>query len=62
MVKPTENEKKTKKTEHDYDGKIKVQGVEQDVKIKVKTTPNGTGGYSTNVIVPNIRMTGKKEV
>ena len=52
MVKPTEKDKKEKATKHVSKGKIMFGDVEQEVDITTETTPNASGGYDTNVILP----------
>ena len=52
MAKPTENEKKTKKTKHVSKGKIMFGKVEEEVDITTETTPNAGGGYDTVVQLP----------
>lgn len=52
MARPTENEKKTKKTKEKCKGKIVVKGEELDIDIEVETTPNAAGGYDTKIKLP----------
>jgi hypothetical protein len=53
MVKPTEQEKKDKNTEHKGTAKITTaDGTEKDVDIVTKTKPNNQGGYDTEIHVP----------
>jgi hypothetical protein len=56
MPKPTEKEKKEKKTEYRQMGKYKVGDKEYDVEIIAKTTPNAQGGYDTEMHVPVGRL------
>lgn len=50
--KPTEDEKKTKKTVHVEKGKIMYGSVAQDVDIITETEPNAGGGYDVKVHLP----------
>ena len=60
MVKPTEKDKKTKKTKHVSKGKIMYGGVEQEIDIEVETTPNANGGYDTMVKLPSCPISAVK--
>jgi hypothetical protein len=52
MPRPTEEEKKTKKTKEKTTGKMHVKGQELDIEIEIETTPNANGGYDTRVKLP----------
>ena len=52
MVKPTEKDKKDKKTKHTSKAKIMFGKVEHEVDIVTETTPNAAGGYDTVVNLP----------
>jgi len=52
MTRPTEEEKKTKKTKEKMKGKMHVKGQELDIEIDVETEPNATGGYDTRIKLP----------
>lgn len=52
MVKPTEQDKLTKKTSHVHKGKVRIGNTETDLDITTETTPNATGGYDTVVQLP----------
>lgn len=52
MPRPTEDEKKTKKTKETMQGKMHIKGVELDIEIDVETEPNQTGGYDTRIKLP----------
>ena len=61
MPKPTEKDKKEKKTSHISKGKINVGGVEQEVDITTETTPNTSGGYDTVVMLPECPIAAHNE-
>ena len=52
MAKPTEKDKKEKKTKDTSKAKIKVGDEEVEVDIVTETTPNASGGYDTVVNLP----------
>jgi len=60
-VKPTEKEKKEKKTKHVSKGKIMFGEVETEVDITTETTPNANGGYDTVISLPECPIVAKKE-
>ena len=53
MTKPTEKDKKEKKTTHKAMGKIHVGSTTKDIEIITETTPNASGGYDTVVSIPS---------
>ena len=58
--KPTEQDKKDKKTIHATKGKIKFGDVEEDVDIITETEPNANGGYDTKVHLPRCPISAVK--
>jgi len=60
MPKPTEKDKKEKKTKHVSKGKVMFGNVEEEVDIEVETTPNSNGGYDTVVSLPTCPITAVK--
>jgi len=60
MVKPTEKEKKEKKTSHTTKGKIKFGKEEVEIDILTETTPNASGGYDTKVHLPRCPIAAVK--
>lgn len=60
-MKPTEKDKKEKKTSHVSKGKIKIGNVETPVDITVETTPNENGGYDTVVKLPECPISAANE-
>jgi len=50
--KPTEEEKKAKKTIYAQKGKVYYGSVEEEVDIITTTDPNASGGYDATVHVP----------
>jgi hypothetical protein len=61
MAKPTEQDKKAKKTKDVTKGKIRFGEVETEVDITTETTPNANGGYDTVVTLPECPITAVKE-
>ena len=61
MAKPTEKEKKERETSHVSKGRIVVGGVETEVDITTKTTPNANGGYDTKVLLPECPLASINE-
>ena len=61
MPRPTENEKKEKKTTEVTKGKMHVKGKEIDIDITVETNPNATGGYDTKLKLPVSPLGTKNE-
>ena len=53
MPKPTEQEKKDKKTKSTTVGKLYIGNKVKDIKITTETTPNAAGGYDTVMIMPS---------
>ena len=60
MAKPTEKEKKEKKTSHQTKGKIKFGNTEMEVDILTETEPNASGGYDTKVHLPRCPIAAVK--
>ena len=60
MTKPTEQEKRDKKTNHKTVGNLWVGKKKIQVDIETETTPNQAGGYDTNVKIPRPFPVGAK--